>query len=250
MSATLPPAPPPPGTAPAIPTRAVALLVVLTLVWGTNWPLFPLAVREVSVWSFRAVAVLVAGLTLLAYARARGQSLAMALGAAAVGLLMLRSFEAYAQAPLGMALGLLSGIGWALGTLIIKRRPIGVTAAVLTGWQLFIAAVPIGAVAVVRGDGPWFMPSWTSVFVIAYIALVPMSIGNASWFAIVGLLPAHVAGLSSIMVPVVAMSSGAIVHGEPLGPSQWLAMACCAAALWLALVRPATAPPSPARGPD
>jgi drug/metabolite transporter (DMT)-like permease len=47
-----------------------------------------------------------------------------------------------------------------------------------------------------------------------------------------------VAGLSSIMVPVVAMVSGAIVHGEPLGPLQWTAMACCAAALSLALIRP------------
>jgi drug/metabolite transporter (DMT)-like permease len=174
--------------------------------------------------------------------------LAVALGAAAVGLLMLRSFQVYAQAPLGMALGLLSGVGWAVGTLILKRRAIEVPAAVLTGWQLLIAAVPIGAIALVRGDGQWFMPSWTSILVIAYIALVPMSIGNACWFAIVGLLPAHIAGLSSVMVPVVAMISGAIVHGEPLGPLQWVAMACSAAALWLALVKPAAPPASPEPG--
>ena len=61
----------------AIPRRALILLAVLTLVWGTNWPLFPLAVREVSVWTFRAVSVLFAGLFLLAVARARGQSLAI-----------------------------------------------------------------------------------------------------------------------------------------------------------------------------
>ena len=48
----------------AIPRRALVLLAVLTLVWGTNWPLFPYAVREVSVWTFRAVAVLGAGLGL------------------------------------------------------------------------------------------------------------------------------------------------------------------------------------------
>ena len=143
--------------------------------------------REVSVWTFRAVAVTVAGLVLLAVARARGQSLliprrhrvrisvatffylvlwniastysailipsgqsavlgftmplwsaliswavlgerlggrlvlAVALGAAAVTLLMVPSFASYAQAPLGLALGLLAGIGWAVGTLILKR---------------------------------------------------------------------------------------------------------------------------------
>lgn len=290
-----------------IPPRALILLVVLTLVWGTTWPLFPLAVREVSVWTFRAVSVAIAGVVLLGVARLRGQSLvierrhwgtvaaasfcylvvwniastysavlipsgqsamlgftmplwlaliawavlgqrlsarmllAVALGAAAVLLLMAPGIEAYAQAPLGFGLGLLAGLGWAIGTLILQRRPVDVPATVLTGWQLLVAAVPITLGALALGDGDWFVPSWTSILVIAYIVVMPMSIGNVSWFAIVGLLPANVAGLSSIMVPVVAMVSGALVHGEPLGPLQWAAMACCAAALSLALIRPARA---------
>src|SRR3954463_8624103 len=52
--------------------KAVPLVLVLTLVWGTNWALFPLAVKEVSVWTFRAVSLTVAGILLLAFARARG----------------------------------------------------------------------------------------------------------------------------------------------------------------------------------
>ena len=288
-----------------IPPRALVLLVILTLVWGTNWPLFPLAVREVSVWTFRAVSLGIAGVVLLLVARLRGQSLviprrhwptiaaatffylviwniastysailipsgqsamlgftmplwsaliawavlgqrlgarmllAIALGAAAVLMLMARSIEAYAQAPLGFALGLLAGLGWAIGTLILKHKHVDVPATVLTGWQMLLTAVPITLGALILGDGEWFVPSWQSIAVIGYIALVPMSIGNVSWFAIVGLLPANVAGVSSIMVPVVAMVSGAIVHGEPLGPLQWAAMACCAAALSLALMNPA-----------
>jgi drug/metabolite transporter (DMT)-like permease len=167
--------------------------------------------------------------------------LAIALGAAAVLLLMVPGMDAYAEAPLGFALGLLAGFGWAVGTLILKRRPVDVPATVLTGWQLLIAAVPITIGALILGDGEWFVPSWQSIVVIGYVALVPMSIGNASWFAIVGLLPTNVAGLSSILVPVVAMVSGAIVHGEPLGLLQWAAIACCAAALSLALLRPSAA---------
>ena len=292
----------------AIPRRALILLVVLTLVWGTNWPLFPFAVREVSVWTFRAVSVLFAGLFLLAIARLRGQSLviprrhwatiatatffylvvwniastysailipsgqsavlgftmplwaaliawavlgerlsgrmllAIGLGSLGVALLMVRSFSAYAQAPLGLVLGLTAGLGWAIGTLILKRRGVDVPATVLTGWQLLITALPIGVGALILGDHQWFVPSWTTILVIAYITLVPMSIGNVSWFSIVGLLPTNVAGLSSILVPVVAMISGAIVHGEPLGPLQWLAMACCVGALSLALLKPAPGP--------
>ncbi len=290
-----------------IPPRALILLGVLTLVWGTNWPLFPLAVKEVSVWTFRGVAVTIAGLALLLVARLRGHSLqvprkdwatitaatffylvlwniastyaailipsgqaailgftmplwaaliawgifgerpnrriqlAIALGALGVGLLMYRGADAYARAPLGFALGLLAGLGWAVGTLILKRGGVNVPVTVLTGWQLIITAVPTVAGAFVFAEGPWFMPSWQSIAVIGYIALVPMSIGNVAWFAIVGMLPTNIAGLSSILVPIVAMIAGAIVHGEPLGALQWAAMACCCGGLALALLKPPNA---------
>lgn len=292
-----------------IPPRALVLLAILTLVWGTNWPLFPLAVREVSVWTFRAVSVFVAGAALLIVARWRGQSLviarrhwgtvaaatfcylvvwniastysallipsgqsavlgftmplwsaliawavfgerlgarllaAIALGGVAVALLMWKSFPVYAQAPLGLALGLLAGIGWAVGTLILQRGRVDVPATVLTGWQLLLTALPTTAGALLFGDLQWFVPSWQSIVLIGYIALVPMGVGNLCWFSIVGLLPGPVAGLSSILVPVVAMIAGALIHDEPLGPVQWLAMACSAAALALALAKP-TRPPA------
>jgi drug/metabolite transporter (DMT)-like permease len=112
-----------------------------------------------------------------------------------------------------------------------------VPALVLTGWQLLIAAVPLWVGAVWIGWGHWFLPSWQTVLVITYITVVPMAIGNAAWFAIVGLLPASVAGISSVMVPIVAMVTGAIVHAEPLGPYQVGAMLCCGSALFLALAR-------------
>ena len=290
-----------------IPRRALVLLVVLTLVWGTNWPLFAFAVREVSVWTFRAVAVTLAGGVLLAVARLRGQSLrierrywativvatcfylvlwniastysailipsgqsavlgftmplwsalvawavfgerltprmalAVALGGASVALLMIPGWQAYARAPLGFALGLLAGFGWAVGTLILKRGQVPVPATVLTGWQLLITAVPTAIGALWLGDGNWFMPSWQTIVVVAYIALIPMSVGNVAWFSIVGMLPVNVAGLSSIMVPMVAMVSGALVHGEPLGLTQWAAMLCCGVSLSLVLLRPVAA---------
>jgi drug/metabolite transporter (DMT)-like permease len=280
---------------------------LLTLVWGTTWPLFPMAVREVSVWTFRAASLVGAGMLLLAIARVRGESLriprthwltvvaaswvylvtwniastyaailipsgqaailgftmplwaalvawvllgqapgrrvllALAAGGVGVGLLIFDGIGVYAKAPLGFALGLLSGFGWALGTVLLKRRPVPVSSLVLTGWQLLVAAVPVVVTAFALGDRAWFMPSITTIAVIAYITLVPMAIGNVTWFSIVGLLPANIAGLSSVMVPVVAMFSGALVLHEPLGPIQWAAMLCCASGLALALLKPAPA---------
>lgn len=284
--------------------RPLVLLAVLTLVWGTNWPLFPLAVREISVWTFRAISLALAGCVLLAVARARGHSLviprrhwatvvwaslcylvvwnvastyaavlipsgqaavlgftmplwsaliswivlgerldgrlvlAILIGGTGVVLLMIPGLEAYASAPAGFALGLLAGVGWAAGTLIIKRGAVGVPATVLTGWQLLLASLPITVGALILGDHNWFVPTWQSIVVVAYIALVPMTIGNLAWFSIVGLLPANVAGVSSVMVPVVAMISGAIALREPLGALQLAAIACTATSLALAVMRP------------
>jgi drug/metabolite transporter (DMT)-like permease len=289
-----------------VPPRALAMLVVLTLVWGTNWPLFPLALQEISVWTFRSITAPVSGLILLAVARLRGMPmtiprehwptiglasfcylvvwnicstysallipsgqaavlgytmplwsallswallgermsrrllLALALGMAAVVLLMVPSFGAYANAPAGLALGLLAGLGWAVGTLILKRRRIDVPVTVLTGWQMLVVTVPVCMVALVTGTREWFVPSTQSIALIVYITLVPLCIGNVCWFSIVTLLPASVAGLSVIAVPMVAMVSGAWLLGEPLGPLQLAAMALCAASLGLALLRPAT----------
>lgn len=286
------------------PRRAFLLLVLLTIVWGTNWPIFKLAVIEISVWTFRAISVPIAGLSILCYARMRGYSLriprqywpaimtatlcylvvwniastyaavmipsgqaavlgftmplwsaaiswlilgermslrigiALALGAAAVLLLMVPGLSAYAQAPAGFALGLLAGLGWAVGTLIIKRAAVPVPAAVLTGWQLLLTSLPVLVGAAVLGDGQWFMPTWQTILIVLYIALIPMSIGNVTWFSIVGLLPANVAGLSAIMVPVVAMITGNLMMSEPLGPLQLAAMACSVGALSLVVLKP------------
>lgn len=291
----------------AVSPRALVLLFFLTILWGTNWPLFPLAMREVSVWTFRAISVLGAGLILLAAAQLRGQTLtiprelwptlfaaaftnlfiwniatayssimipsgqsamlaytmplwtalisvlvlgqrltgrlalALLLGASSVVLLMAPSFAAYAQAPAGVALGLFAGLGWAVGTLIMKRRPIAVPVTVFTAWQMLICGVPILIGALWLGDGHGYWPSWTSIAIIAYITIIPMALGNVLWFSIVGLLPANIAGLSAIMVPMVAMLTAALVHGDPLGLRQWAAMLLSVSALSLAILKPGAA---------
>jgi drug/metabolite transporter (DMT)-like permease len=287
----------------ATPTKLLTLVIVLTVVWGTNWGLFPLAVREVSVWTFRAICLTASGALVLLVAHLRGLSLRVPVnerkhivaaglcylviwnvastyaavllpsGQAAVlgftmpiwaallswlvfkerltarmliGVLMATmgvaflayaARGAYASAPLGFIYGLGAGLGWAGGTLILKRANLTAPSLVSTGWQLLIAAAPITVVAFIVGTREAFMPSWTTVLVIGYIAIVPMTVGNVTWFAIVKNLPATVSGLSAVMVPMVAMVTGAAWLGEPLGALQIAAMACSACAMGVVLVK-------------
>lgn len=164
-------------------------------------------------------------------------SLATLFTITSVACLMSKGLTDYAQAPLGFAMGLLSGFGWAVGTIVLKRGNFPTTAAVLTGWQLLVAAVPIGVAALFIGDHQWFVPTWQSIAVIGYIGLIPLCIGNLCWFSLVKILPANVAGLSSIMIPIVAMISGAVISQEPLGPMQLAAMFFSALALALTLIK-------------
>ncbi len=280
------------------------LVLALTLVWGTNWVLFPLAVGEVSVWTFRAICLLGSGSLLLTFARIQGTSLyvprgqrkhlviaalaylvvwnigstysatlipsgqaavlgftmplwatlfswiflgerpsgrlimSVALASSGIALLAFAARHSYASAPLGFVLGLSAGVGWAAGTLVLKRVPLSVPPLVSTGWQLLIAGVPILAVAIATGSHGSSFPSAMSVIVIGYITIIPMALGNAAWFSIAHRLPANISGLATVMVPIVAMVTGALVRGEPLGPIQLAAMACCATSLLVVVVRP------------
>lgn len=280
------------------------LVFALTILWGTNWVLFPLAVQEVSVWTFRAICLMGSGTLLLVIARVRGISvhvqrkyrwrLALAalvylviwnigstyaavlipsgqaavlgftmplwitlfswialgdrptarlagsviLATGGVALLAFGARESYANAPLGFVLGLSAGMGWAIGTLLLKRSKIALPPIVSTGWQLLIAGTPITLAALAFGTHDAFVPSPMSVLVIGYITVIPMALGNIAWFSIVDKVPAVVSGVSTVMVPMVAMATGAIFRGEPLGFIELCAMACWAAALLLVLVTP------------
>jgi len=58
----------------------LALLAALTLVWGTNWPLFAIALRELPVATFRTGVLLVGILSLGLLMRLRGESFAVPKG--------------------------------------------------------------------------------------------------------------------------------------------------------------------------
>jgi drug/metabolite transporter (DMT)-like permease len=276
-------------------------IAALTVMWGTNWGLFQLAVSEISVWTFRAFSLLGASALVMLIAKMRGHSIrvprcdrlplvasaifyvfvwhiastyaaillppgqaavlgftmpiwatliswlvlderpssrlfaAVVLAAVSVGSLAFSSWGAYASAPLGFVAGLGAAFGWAVGTLILRRANLSTPSIVSTGWQLLIAGIPVTMIAIIQGPKELFVPSWTTVLVIGYITFIPMCLGNIAWFQIANNLPAAVSGISTVMVPIVAMITGALFFNEPLGPLQILAMVSSAFAVALVL---------------
>ena len=282
--------------------RVLALLTLLTLVWGTNWPLFKIALDELPVFTFRTM-VLAAGCAMLAVIlRVRGDSFAVPagkwpaliaaaamnmfvwqiatslavlyipsghasvlaytmplwvalisfvafgqrltgrllaailIGAAAVLALMLPNFQSYERAPAGLFWGLFAGFCWAVGTFIVKRTSWPGMGLSLTFWQIAISLPPVALGALLIDGLPDHWPSAQALAATIYTGAIPNALGTAAWFALVKLLPAQVAALSSIAIPIVAIVSGVLLLHEPLSALQTLAIASTVISLWLALV--------------
>jgi drug/metabolite transporter (DMT)-like permease len=60
--------------------KVLVLLALLTVVWGTNWPMFKIALTELPVLTFRSITMLTAFAVLTAILMARGESFAVPAG--------------------------------------------------------------------------------------------------------------------------------------------------------------------------
>ena len=282
--------------------KVLALLGALTLVWGTNWPLFRIALDEIPVWTFRTIVLLAAVAMLTVILLLRGESFAVPkgkwpaliaaaamnigvwniatslavlyvpsghasvlaytmplwvallgfavfgqrltgrllaailIGAAAVATLMAPNFSGYAQAPAGLFWGLLAGFCWAVGTFIVKRTSWPGMGLSLTFWQVVLSLPPVALGALLIDGLPDHWPSAKALTATLYTGAIPMALGTATWFALVKLLPAQVAALSSIAIPIVAIVSGILILHEPLSALQAVAIASTVISLWLALM--------------
>jgi drug/metabolite transporter (DMT)-like permease len=161
---------------------------------------------------------------------------ALLIGAAAVVALMAPNFRDYANAPWGLFWGLFAGFCWAVGTFIVKRTSWPGMGLSLTFWQVAASWPPIAIGAALIDGLPAYSPSSEAIVVTLYTGAIPMALGTTAWFALVKLLPAQVAGIASIAIPIVAVISGVVVLHEPLSLLQAMAIASTVLSLWLALV--------------
>ena len=153
----------------------------------------------------------------------------------AVVALMAPNFRSYAQAPLGLFWGLFAGFCWAIGTFVVKRTTWPGMGLSLTFWQVLLTFPPIALGALLIDGLPTHWPSAKALAATLYTGSIPMALGTATWFALVKLLPAQVAALSSIAIPIVAIVSGILILNEPLSTLQAVAIASTVISLWLAL---------------
>jgi drug/metabolite transporter (DMT)-like permease len=168
------------------------------------------------------------------------QIAALLLGLAALVLLLVKDLGALGAAPTGALLMLGASLCWAIGTVLVKKFAwdhLAITA--LTGWQQLIGGVPIVI-------GWWLLepvPDLTALSLpaalsLAYVVFVSMIFCQTAFFKLLSLLPAHVAAISVLPVPVVGVVSSAMILAEPVSLAEIAALTLVVVGLFL-LVRPA-----------
>ncbi len=160
------------------------------------------------------------------------------LGFAGLAVLIGPDLAAFGEAPLGVGLVLCAAISWAIGVVLLKWRDPGLPTSVLAAWQLGLASVPLIVAAAIVDDFSWHM-SGEAWFALALVVLGGMVAAHLLWFTIVRALPASIASIATLIIPVIGVIVGALWLGEKVGPYETGALALVIAGLFVVLVLPA-----------
>lgn len=170
------------------------------------------------------------------------------LGLALLGLALViepwRGVGALGSAMLAIA----GGLAWAIGMVLSKRVFVrgGVSALSLTAWQMLAGTVGLVLLAAWVPERPI---AWTTPFVLAlaYNAVLASGLAWLLWSYVVERLPTSVAGLSSLVVPILGVLFAWGVLGEAPSLAEGAGMALLAVALLIVALAPRAVKPSHAR---
>jgi len=147
-------------------------------------------------------------------------------------------------------LAIASGVSWA-GSAIVARwinREDPVDVINLTAWQMLYGSVPLIVIAILVPSRPI---EWSTEFIaaLAYNVIPATAISWVLWLYILRVLPAGIAGISTLATPVIGIASSAIQLGERVSPLEAVGMTAILAAL-LILAVPGLTRRGYRRGPD
>jgi drug/metabolite transporter (DMT)-like permease len=117
--------------------------------------------------------------------------------------------------PFGIVLAVISGVGWAAGTVYLKWAHIDADPMGVAVWQLVVAFIVTAAFMFAYDGHPRFAAvnavGWAAV---TWSGIVGNGIAYGLWFTIVRRLPAATASLGVLSVPVIGVIGSFLLLGE------------------------------------
>ncbi len=169
-----------------------------------------------------------------------GKIAGLMLGLAGLGVLIGPDLLILKRAPVGALFMLLAAVSWGLGTVLLKRIAWRLPTLSNVAWQLLLSAIPVTLIAVLSEPFPDLGAlSGRAIIALVYLFLFPMSFCQWAYFKTVGLLPASIAAIGTLMVPVIGVFSSYLILDERVGASDIVALLLVLSALVLVLLVPA-----------
>ena len=131
-----------------------------------------------------------------------------------------------------MALG--GALGFAIGTVLAKKLPLHLPPLTAASWQIGIGCLPVAVVGLLIEKADVAALSDVGWILLVYSTVVQFCVAYVSWFAALARLPASVAAIGTMAVPVIGVVASAVALHEPLGPGQIAALVFTLAGVALA----------------
>ncbi len=167
----------------------------------------------------------------------------LGLAGAAVGLVLVIEPWRGLGSPRSTLLAIGGGICWAIGVVLSKRlfQRRGVDALSLTAWQMLFGTLLLVAIALLARERavdwqPWFVGA------LAYNAVLASGVAWLLWTYVVERLPANMAGISSLIVPIAGIGFAWWLLGERPSLSEGCGIVLIGAALAIVNLRRAPKP--------
>lgn len=121
-----------------------------------------------------------------------------------------------------MALG--GAVGFAVGTILAKKLPLHLPPLPAAAWQIGIGCLPVAIVGLFVETTDIAAVSNLGWWLVVYSTVIQFCVAYVSWFAALARLPASVAAIGTMAVPVIGVVASAITLHEPLGTGQIAAL--------------------------
>ncbi len=121
-----------------------------------------------------------------------------------------------------MALG--GAIGFAVGAVLAKKLPINLPPVSAAAWQVGIGCLPVAIVGLLFENTDTGAFSDLVWILLTYATVIQFCVAYVCWFAALARLPASVAAIGTMAVPVIGVVASALALHEPLGIGQITAL--------------------------
>src|SRR3954464_2450703 len=163
------------------------------------------------------------------------RAIAMVMAFAGLAAIMGGNGIAASEAKLpGILMALGGSLGFAVGTVLAKKLPLRLPPITAAAWQIGVGCLPVAVVGLLIEHSNWQAVTNIGWMLVVYSTVIQFCVAYVAWFAALSRLPASVAAIGTMAVPVIGVIASAIALHEPLGPGQIAGLGLTLAAVVLA----------------